>query len=346
MLFKNNLLAWEALYVTSKTGNVSRTAVVMDMDASKISRLITGLETELGYEVLDKSHRPFSPTVQGGQLLKMLEPLISGFREVKDFSEGMAKVSLVRVAAPPELVQDFYAAQFMRYSLQHPGVQFAVRPEADENDVRSGRVDVAIMNHQPNDATGLIVRPLLVNSTPVLASPDYLWRNGMPHSIEELREHTGLLQESASQTPTQFLYNNGKASHVLRWKRVFVTHDQVTLKNLILQGYGITVDLFIGHVTREIDEGKILPILPGWERRPWNLSLVTRAEKELESSEVRSFAEWWAATEARESAARAVKAREAVERALKRRYRDEVLERYQAQYIRMPNFSDGETTVG
>ncbi len=336
MLFKNNLLAWEALYLTSKTGNVSRTAVVMGMDVSKVSRLITGLAAELGYEVLDKSHRPFSATVQGGQLLRMLEPLVTGFREVRDYAEGMAKLSLIRVAAPPELVQDFYAAQFVRYSLQRPGVQFAVRPEANEADVRAGRVDCAIMNHHPNDAAGLIVRPLLVNSTPVLTTPDYVRRHGMPHSVEDLANHMGLLQESASQTPTQYLYNGGKASTVLHWKRVFVTHDQVTLKNLLLENMGITVDLFIGHVTKELEEGRIIPILPGWERNPWRLCLVTKEDKELESTEVRLFAEWWAATEAREAAARAVKARDAVERAFGRRYKKDVVTRYMRQYIKMP----------
>ena len=334
MLFKNNLLAWEALFVTSRTGNISRAAVTMDMDASKVSRLVTGLEAELGYEVLDKSHRPFTATVQGAQLLRMLEPLIGGFHELKDFSAGMAKTALIRVAAPPELVQDFYAAQFLRYSLQHPGVQFAVRPEANEDDVRAGRVDCAVMNHLPNNSAGLLVRPLLVNTTPVLTTPEYLRRFGTPHSLDDLRHHTGLLQESASQTPTQFLYNAGRASHMLRWKRVFVSHDQVTLKNLLLQNYGITVDLFIGHVTQEIEAGRIIPILPGWQRMPWNLCLVSHAEREVESSEVRLFAEWWAATEANEAMTRASKAQQAVDSAFRKLYRPEVIGRYTPQYIR------------
>lgn len=318
MAYQDNLSAWEALLVTAQTGSISRTSILMNMDASRISRMISGLEEELGFEVLDKSRRPFLPTIRGRDLLKLAEPHIQGFRAVRDFAAGVTRTTLLRVAAPPELVQDFYAEQFLSYSALHPGIQFSVKPEASERDIREGRVDVAIFNHRPIDPTGLVIRPLLINSTPVLATPEYLRRWGTPRTPEDLAEHTGLLQESASQTPTQFLYREGQASPVLRWKRVFVTHDQITIKKLLLSHQGITVDLFIGHMAEELRNGTVVPILQGWERRPWQLTLVSRADRERESSQVQRFAEWWADIEGRESMARAVLAREAVDNAFRR----------------------------
>ena len=210
-----------------------------------------------------------------------------------------------------------------------------MRPEASERDVREGLVDAAIMNHLPIDPTGLNVRPLLINSTPVLATPEYLRLHGIPQTPEDLADHVGLLQESASQTPTQFLYKAGAASPVLRWKRVFVTHDQMMLKKLILAHQGITVDLFIGHVAEELKRGEICPILPGWERRPWQLCLVTRTERELESPEVRRFAEWWADVEGREATERAARARMAVSESF-RVQRETAVARFQAQYLGFP----------
>ena len=47
-----NIQAWEALILTVKTGNVSQTALLMGLDISKVSRLIAGLEEELGYPLV------------------------------------------------------------------------------------------------------------------------------------------------------------------------------------------------------------------------------------------------------------------------------------------------------
>ncbi len=69
MNISQNLEAWEALVLTAKTGNVSKTALLLDMDIPKVSRLISSLEKELGYELLDKSKRPFKPTKRNVKLL-------------------------------------------------------------------------------------------------------------------------------------------------------------------------------------------------------------------------------------------------------------------------------------
>ena len=42
-----NLTAWEALVVASKTGSVTRTALVLDMEITRVSRLLADLEAEL-----------------------------------------------------------------------------------------------------------------------------------------------------------------------------------------------------------------------------------------------------------------------------------------------------------
>lgn len=54
---KDNLLAWRALAVTVETGNITQTALLLDLDSAKVSRLIAGLEKEIGFELLVKNRR-------------------------------------------------------------------------------------------------------------------------------------------------------------------------------------------------------------------------------------------------------------------------------------------------
>ena len=49
-----NLRAWEALVVAAKTGSITRTALVLDMEITRVSRLLTDLEAECGIVFFDK----------------------------------------------------------------------------------------------------------------------------------------------------------------------------------------------------------------------------------------------------------------------------------------------------
>ena len=88
----------------------------------------------------------------------------------------------------------------------------------------------------------------------------------------------------------------GKASEPLVWRRTFVTHDQLTLKRLLLEHHGITVDLALLHVEDEIREGRVVPILEGWTRAPRYMCLVDRREEELNNAKLRNFVLWMTAT--------------------------------------------------
>lgn len=149
---------------------------------------------------------------------------------------------------------------------------------------------MAVINYVPLDATGLVLRRYNSSRTPLLATPEYIRAHGAPSSPEDLAQHTGLLLETVMHPPTQILKKNGAASPILRWKEVFTTHDQMTLRELVLSSLGITVDLYAGHVLPEIRRGRLVPIMPGWRREPWQMSVVTRWEDEARSKALSDFA--------------------------------------------------------
>lgn len=75
-----NLLAWEAFLHTARTGNITLTAQVLNIDGSAVSRLIKGLEEELEQPLFDRSSRPFSLTPRGSVYAKKLNPLLQALR--------------------------------------------------------------------------------------------------------------------------------------------------------------------------------------------------------------------------------------------------------------------------
>ena len=315
MNISQNLEAWEALVVTAKTGNVSKTALLLDMDIPKVSRLITSLEKELGYELLDKSKRPFKPTKKCEIIVSLAEPILKSFRQMLDFSKGVASKCLIRIGSPIEIMQEFYSQKLLAYSRTHPMVSFEVVPEAGPDALMNDEADVLVVNKRLSDETNFVVRPFMQTSTPVLCSPEYLRRYGLPRTVDDLKKHTGLLLKTKTHLLTRFLYKGSQQSNLLQWKTLFLTHDQLAIKRLLLNHQGITTDLYFGHVLEEIKNGDLVPILPGWERAPWIMSLVTRRDRDLENCELRKFADWWAQSEADSALDRVVKGRRIIEQA-------------------------------
>ncbi len=299
MGYKDDLTAWKALLLTARTGKVSQTGIAMGLDASKVSRLLIGLEEELGYELLDRSTRPFLPTPRCRRLIAELEPILRDFQNLQDPSFGIRKTTRIRVAAPIEASLDFYCFDYMQYADQHPGIEFEIQPEATEQDVRERRVDVAMLNHIPDDPAEFRIRPIATTTTFPLATPEYLRRWGVPGKLSDLKDHRGLLLKTRSFPVTRFLQKDNLTSPTLQWRSVFYTHDQFMLKKLVLNHWGITVDLYGGHILQELAEGRLVPFLEGWTRPFWNMCVVTRHDVDIANKEVSSFANWWSRVQAK-----------------------------------------------
>ncbi len=295
MKAKNDLMAWKALLLTAHSGKVSQTGILMNLPTSKVSRLLISLEEELGYPLFDRTHRPIRPTPRCQNLLATLEPVLRDFQELQSPSFGQSKKTLIRVAAPIEFSLDFCCYDYMHYCEANNHVEFEIQPEATEHDVRERRVDVAMLNHVPDNPSEFKIRHIATTTTFPMATPEYLRRYGVPEHLSDLRYHRGLLLKTKSFPVTRFLTKGELTSATLQWRAVFYTHDQFMLKKLVLNHWGVTVDLYGGHVLKELENGELVPFLKGWTRPVWNMCVVTRQDVDINNKEIRCFAEWWSA---------------------------------------------------
>lgn len=315
----HNLQAWEALLLAAKSGSVSNTALLMGLESSKVSRLIAGLEKELGYELLNKSQRPFTPTKKCEAVITLLDPVVKGLKKILELpTSNSAQSTIIRISAPVALIQDFYSDKLIAYSKTHLGITFELLPEASSKKVLSGEVDMAVVNKPPLSNSDLVVYPIFENSTPVLCTPEYLRRYGIPRSPGDLAEHVGIILKNSSNPPISYLYYNGRESFPLKWKMQFFAHDQSVIKKLVLGHQGISPDLYFGHALDELENGKLLPILPGWKRAPWQMTIITRHDKVIDNSELRDFTQWMVDSDRTLHAERARKADEVLKDAYKR----------------------------
>ncbi len=303
---RRNLQIWDVFFSLVRTGSVTQTSFELNRSGSDISKMIRSLEKDLGFALFDRTKRPFAPTQRALSLAEEIQPLVRSLDRGIGRVIGGTQNVLLRVAAPIDLSIDFLDEQILDYSDLHPNVSFSVSHTPGVKTVLEGTADVVLMQ-RPADSSNLVIRPCITCGCCPLASPQYLEKHGTPHSLSELREHTGLLLRWNEEPPTQHLYSgDGVPSEMLRWKKAFVADNQITLRTWALNHRGIALDIAASGIVQELKEGKLVPVLPDWHRKSWELCVVTRSDREEESSEIRDFASWWAVREGIDSMRRYV----------------------------------------
>ena len=64
---------------------------------------------------------------------------------------------------------------------------------------------------------------------------------------------------------------------------------QTICRDRLLAGEGIAVDLATGFMADALLEGRAVPVLPGWHRPAWKLTVAATAVQEPFSSELDSY---------------------------------------------------------
>ena len=238
----DNLNAWRAVSAAARTGSVTAAAEQLGIELSKCSRLVSGMEREMGFAFFDKNTRPYRPTPQLRAFLAAFEPALRNLENARALHQATGEKMRIRFAAPIEISRLYFSKALVSYAREHPNLSFVLQPEATLAGLRAGAVDAIVLSDVPAVAEDLVVRLYHVTSTCVLATPAYLRRHGTPQTPADLVRHTGLLLRTVNLNPVRRLYRDGIESEILEWKNVFITHDQIALKELLLEDRGIAVD--------------------------------------------------------------------------------------------------------
>lgn len=142
-----------------------------------------------------------------------------------------------------------------------------------------------------------------------VASPDYLKKNGIPLKPEDLRNHTGFVYNGPVRPQTEALELNGQVRPI-RFKSMIHATDILMIKQAVLDGRGVAVDMPLLHCAEEIAAGRLQIILNGWHRPPVPAFAVCSAAG-WHIRRIRVFMQWWCDRflqefEATEKVARAV----------------------------------------
>ncbi len=288
----SNLTAWQVFESVARTGSLSRAAIELDLSVSKASRLLARLEQAYGEDLICRAARPLAPTPAGGEVLAALRKALPAWRDFEVFlgtTKSMRHV--VRLSTPVGIGRFYLNAQLAEYRAIAPHVVIEASIEKGVEELLRRDIDVAFLPYTPS-REDLVICPAMHAFTMPLACPAYLRRHGTPHAPQELRRHDLILKTGEHFPVATHLVLRGERRPVV-WRHVVFHHDMLNIKDAVLRGFGIGLDIPLGMVLDELRSGLLVPVLDGWHRDYWDYCIAVRRESGPQTV-AGAFAAWYA----------------------------------------------------
>ncbi|MGL4611766.1 MAG: LysR family transcriptional regulator [Trueperaceae bacterium] len=247
-----------------RRGSFAAVARDNDLDPSSVSRIIAGLEDELGLRLFHRSTRKLSPTEAALVYFDRVEPLISELEGARLKAVDMSEKpkGLLRIAAPVSFALLNIVPLLPEFAKLYPDLSFDLILEDHPLDLLEERLDVAIRLSSSVEK-GLEALPLARMVSKVCASSAYLKKHGHPKEPSDLAQHACLLLQYPGFSDTWRFRKKNKVLAVNVHGRLH-TSNAVALKECALSGMGVILQAS-WIVGRELKEGTLVDIFPDYE---------------------------------------------------------------------------------
>lgn len=248
-----------------ETLNISAAGRALGMAPAVASTRIAKLEHLVGADLLHRSTRKVSLSLEGRDFLPYAREMIA-LEEAALAALGTGRTTIsgtLRFAAPSTFAQLYIAPLLPTFMDQYPDLRLDLHLSDSEFDLIEGSYDLALRNAVLADSS-LTARKLADDTRILCASPAYLERYGAPKAPEELAQHRLIafkdieprMLNSPDGTKAQFDPKN--AAHYL------IVNDGLTQKLTTLDGGGISINS-IWAVQKELAKGTLKRVLPDYE---------------------------------------------------------------------------------
>jgi DNA-binding transcriptional LysR family regulator len=185
-----NDFRWDDLRVVLalfRERSLSAAALRLGVNPSTIGRRIDALEEALGTALFDRGPDGAVATAAAEELVPIAESIERATAEVARLVEGYEAEpeGLVRVTAPPGLVDYFLAPMVPRLARQYPRIRLVLDASVGYADLGRHEADIALRGLRP-ERGDLVARKILTATSVIVASRRYLQRVGEVSRLADL----------------------------------------------------------------------------------------------------------------------------------------------------------------
>ena len=241
-----------------EAGSIVDASIQLAQTTSAVSRSLKRLEHKLNVILLERTTRRLQLTDAGHLFLQYAQEITAKLMEAEDAvlqSETNLSGTL-RVDAVMPFALHVLTPLIMAFTQQYPNIKIELSNHEHIIDLLKEKIDVAIRIGDLQDSS-LHAKRLMQSQLHIVASPEYIEKNGMPTNIAELKmhQHIGFSQIiSLNRWP---IYD-GDSLYTIN--PILSSTSGEIVRSFTLKSAGIAcLSNFL--VAEDIKEGRLIPIL-------------------------------------------------------------------------------------
>jgi DNA-binding transcriptional LysR family regulator len=250
---------------------------------SRLSRRIGVLEQRVGVRLIQRSTRHFAVTDIGREYYRHCVAVrieAEAAQEVIDKARAEPR-GVVRMSCPSPVLDFQVGEMIARFMAKYPKVDIHVESTNRRVDVLREGFDLAVrVRFPPLEETDLVVKKLADSPQQLVASPALLKGRAVPLVPTDLGTLPGMAWSPSPQDHEWLLHGPDNAIARIPYKPRFITEDMVALRLAALHGVGV-VRLPTIVVNRDVSEGRLVDVLPGWAPKPGIIHAVFPSRRGL-----------------------------------------------------------------
>jgi len=228
-----------ALFVRiANTYNISLAGRELDLSPAVASAYISKLEENLGVRLIHRTTRKVSLTEEGEAFLPHAQEVLATL-EAARASVGAGSLvpqGTLRITAPASFGRMHIVPALKSFMQKYPGLTIDCRFSDTIVDLVEDGFDIAIRDAAPKDSN-LIARKLATDNRILCASPEYIAKNGLPKTPQDLVNHQTINLASIE----SWGFKSGRDTLNIKTRGALRFDNGEAVRDACVQGLGITI---------------------------------------------------------------------------------------------------------
>ncbi|WP_256383142.1 LysR substrate-binding domain-containing protein [Photobacterium toruni] len=257
------MFLWEGVtefVAVAETESFTAASKRLGISTAQVSRQVSALENRLNTKLFYRTTRKVSLTEEGNVYYQHCRQVLDGLEDAERAISNLRGTpqGLIKLTAPVTYGEKYIMPLVNDFMLQYPEVEVTIDMTNRQVDLVEGSFDLAIRLGRLTSSS-MMAKRLTSRTMYVCASPEYLQKFGIPHSLSELRQHNCLIGNY-----DHWRFQESGKEKSIRVNGTLNCNSGYGLRDAVIKGIGLA-QLPDYYIDKDLESGAIVPVLTNYQ---------------------------------------------------------------------------------